>query len=223
MQNLSGDILKPFPFLQNADEDILTALRQNATLVRLPAEEYICWEGDRCNHLALLLEGTVRVYKVGENGREITLYRLHSGESCVLTASCILSGRAFPALAVVEKPATALLVPAGLLKEWVSAYPPWREYVFSLMTDRLGQIITTVEEVAFRRVDIRLAELLLKSANVSGTVKLTHQEIARDLGSAREVISRILKDFEKQGWIDLQRGAIVIENKGMLKKRATTG
>jgi len=220
MNNLSaGQIERYFPFLKEASADVKQQFSEYTVVKQLPVGEYICWEGDACNHLALVLSGAVRVYKVGETGREITLYRIEQGESCILTASCILSQEHFPAMALVEQPVQAVLIPSLILRRWVQRYDVWRDYVFGLLSARLAAVIATVEEVAFRRVDVRLAEFLVKQAEEQPTITRTHQEIASELGTAREVISRILKDFEREQIIALARGAITIQDRPALLEK----
>lgn len=214
------DVERYFPFFKAAGPEVRQELLQHAAVQRVPAGEFICWEGDSCNHLALVLSGTVRVYKVGENGREITLYRIEQNQSCILTASCILSRTKFPALAVVESDVQAVLIPAPILRQWVERYEVWRDYVFGLMSQRLASVIATVEEVAFRRVDVRIAEFLTRLAENQQEIKVTHQEIAFELGTAREVVSRILKDFEREGVITQARGTLTIRNKPALVRKA---
>jgi CRP/FNR family transcriptional regulator, anaerobic regulatory protein len=211
-----------FPFLQHADTLVQQQAQAQAMRMELPADTHICWEGDTCQNLALLLSGTVRVYKIGETGREITLYRLERHESCVLTASCILSQRPFPALAITETPVQAILIPAPVLRQWVAQFDGWRNYIFDLMAHRLTAVITTVEEVAFGRMDARLARFLAETDPPASTLHLTHQEIASELGTAREVISRILKDFEKEGLIGLARGQINLLDRSGLHRKADT-
>ncbi|MBE7549766.1 MAG: Crp/Fnr family transcriptional regulator [Anaerolineales bacterium] len=221
MSNLINlDLEQRFPFLKNADQEIKKQLWQPARIAEIPAGASICWEGDTCTQLALVLSGAVRVYKVGESGREITLYRIEENESCILTASCILSQTRFPAFAVAETTVQAVLVPASILREWVQQYEVWRDYVFGLMSQRLATVIATVEEVAFRRVDTRIAEFVANLAEEQQEVKITHQEIAFELGTAREVVSRILKDFEREKLISLSRGSVIIHNKQALLEKA---
>ncbi len=184
-----------------------------------PAGQTICREGDICSHLAIVLTGTVRVYKIGESGREITLYRIEEGDSCVLTASCILSETRFPALAVVESEVQVVLIPSTTLRLWMREYGVWQVYVFKLMSQRLSDLIATVEEVAFRRVDLRIAEYLLKLAADKKHITITHQEIAHEVGTAREVVSRILKDFERAEIITQSRGSITVTHPHALQNK----
>ena len=209
-----------FPFLRNADEFVRQQAVAQIMRANLPADAHICWEGDSCQHLALIVSGVARVYKVGETGREITLYRLEAGESCVLTASCILSQRPFPALAVTESPVQAILIPAPALRQWAAQFEGWRDYIFDLMAHRLATVIATVEEVAFGRMDVRLARLLAETAVTTTSLNLTHQEIAAELGTAREVVSRILKDFANAGLIELARGQINLLDPAGLQQKA---
>ena len=214
------DIERSFSFLLELDnQEIKEQFLSHVTVKQFPAGQFICWEGDVCAQLAVVLSGNVRVYKVGETGREITLYRIEESDSCILTASCILSQIRFPALAVVEKEVRAALIPASILREWVTRYDVWREYVFGLMSKRLADVIATVEEIAFRRVDVRIAELLAGLAEEHEPVAITHQEIAYELGTAREVVSRILKDFERANIISLSRGALVVADRQALLER----
>lgn len=178
---------------------------------KIPHNKIISVEGDACNYFSFLLKGIIRVYKVGSSGREITLYRINEGGSCILTASCILSHKAFPAIAVTELDCEVLSLPANLFKDWVTKYSFWQEYVFDLVSTRLSDVITTVEEIAFKSVDTRIAEKLTHLSGEKGIfVEITHNEIARDIGTSREVVSRILKDFESRGVIQIARGSIKI-------------
>ena len=206
-------IMKVFPELRDPRTE--KQIEQYVNLANVDSGEFVCFEGDTCGSLSLVLDGRVRVYKIGESGREVTLYRLEAGDSCILTASCILSKKEFPAFAVVEKPVEAAIIPSNLFRDWVNSNSVWRDYVFSLFANRLADIIATVEEVAFRKMDARIAEYLLeKSSADDGEVRTTHQKIASDLGTSREVVSRILKDFEHEGALELSRGSISVINPG---------
>ena len=209
------------PILQNADPQLVLEFQRTAFLARIPAGRDVFLENDQVDAIALLISGVVRVYKIGETGREITLYRFGNGESCILTANAILSQRTFPAIAVVEKDAEAVMIPAGAFREWVSKYDPWREFVFDLLSQRLSSVMEIVEEVAFRRMDERLASLLLTRARAHNPMQITHQQIAAELGSSREVISRLLEDFSKRGLLRVGRGEIEVLDPGGLGGRGS--
>jgi len=214
------EIKTHLPFLKNASPEFFKEFFTQARLQKIPQGTTVFWEGDACHSLALLLSGTVRVFKTGENGREITLYRFGAGEGCILTASCIMSGGDFPAIAEVEQESEAVIIPASILKNWVHRYEIWREFVLGLLAQRLSNVIATVEEIAFRRMDARLAEWLLSNkGQQSSVIQTTHHKIAEELGTAREVISRLLKDFEMEGSIQLSRGEIKIHAPDKLIKK----
>lgn len=196
------------PILAQASPGLITDFMQAAYLARIPAGRDVFVEGDDIKAIALLISGVVRVYKIGESGREITLYRFGLGQSCILTANAILSRQTFPAIATVEQDAEAVLVPAETFRAWVRRYDLWREFVFDLLSQRLSSVMLIVDEVAFRRMDARLAGLLLERGRSTPVVRLTHQAIAAELGSSREVISRLLEDFASRGWIRPGRGSL---------------
>ena len=211
---MSNRVTEAFPFLAGADAKTLELLAGRGTEVSLPDRHVVCAEGSESAVMPLVLSGTVRVYKTGETGREITLYRLEAGEGCILTAACILNRLHFPAHAVAEGPVDAYAIPADTFRDWVSRFDIWRDYVFHLLARRLDTIIAVVEEVAFRRLDVRLVEHLTRAAARSddATIRTTHEAIAAELGSSREVISRLLKDFERAGLVVLARGSIMVND-----------
>jgi len=212
--------VRALPFLQQADPQQAREFRQAAFFARIPAGRDVFVEGDQAGALALLLSGVVRVYQIGETGREITLYRFGLGESCILTANAILNYQSFPAAATVEQEAEAVMIPAEAFREWVRRSDLWRDFVFSLLSQRLASVLAIVDEVTFRRVDARVAALLIRRWQSNKPVQITHQEIAAELGSSREVISRILEGFAGQGLIRPGRGQIEILDYTALKSRA---
>ena len=153
-------------------------------------------------------------------GRALTLYRIEPGESCILTASCVLSARPFPAFAEAETDVDALAVPADAFRQWFEASPPWRRYVFDLLARRFADVVELVEAVAFRRVDERLAAHLLAEGDAEGRIARTHEALASDLGTSREVVSRVLKEFEREGLVALGRGEVVVRAAEGLARRA---
>ena len=140
-------LLDIFPFLGQAEASFVSRFMQSASVAKLDPGSHICHEGLECTHLALVLEGTARIYKLGANGREITLYRVTTGQSCILTASCILSTLPFPAFAVSETPMEAILIPAIEVKQWLAESAVWREYVFGLV----AQVSTVMWHLSLKR------------------------------------------------------------------------
>ena len=213
-------IAQVLPLLQHSDPKLSREFMQAAFFTRIPAGRDVFVEGDRIDAIALLISGVVRVYKIGETGREITLYRFGLGESCILTANAILSQQSFPAIATVEQDAEAVMIPANIFRDWVRRYDVWRGFVFDLLSQRLSSVMAIVDEVAFRRMDTRVAALLLERSRLQNPIRITHQEIAAELGSSREVISRLLEDFTSQNLIRLRRGTIEILDYQSLETRA---
>lgn len=192
------------------DQAFLQSLLSMGQRVALPVGKHICLEGSNCSHLAFVLSGTARVYKLGESGKEITLYRVEAGECCILTLSCIVSEKRFPAFAISESELEAIVVPAATIQHWMEENRSWRRYAWNLIASRLGDVISLVEEVTFRRMDERLCFYLNqeKKFPLSQKTAITHQQIAAELGTSREVISRLLKDLEQQQILQLGRGWI---------------
>lgn len=210
-------ITKAMPVLDGANPELIREFLQNVFIARIPAGRDVFVEGARVDAIPLLVSGVVRVYQIGETGREVTLYRFRPGESCVLTANAILSQQSFPAIATVEQKAEAAMIPADIFSDWVRRYDFWRDFVFELVSQRLASVMAIVDEVAFRRLDTRIASYLLKHSQVQNPIRITHQQIAAELGSSREVISRILEDFADKGFILPARGMIEVVDLDSLK------
>ncbi len=191
---------------------------QNAQYAEIPAGASIGDEGQQCAQLAMVLGGVGRVFKLSPSGREVTLYRINSGESCVLSASCIMNQGDFPAMAIAETNVRGLVVSPDRVREWFCQEPQWQKFIFGLLSHRLSDIISVVEEVAFKRLDVRLAEQLVRSmtGDENSIVNKTHAELAADVGSSREVISRVLRDFSQRGLIHSSRGSIRILDTGKI-------
>jgi CRP/FNR family transcriptional regulator len=209
-----------FPRLNKINDAVINDLMNNAGTISMPAKATAFHQGDACSNYLLILSGSIRVMTRAENGREIVLYRLGDGDSCVLTTSCLFGNARYPAEGVSETDVTALAIPAEKFHRAIQQSKPFREFVFSSFSSHLGSLISLVEEVAFGRLDIRLTRHLLKRSNDQQILETTHQQLATELGSAREVISRQLKDFESRGWLKLHRGSIEIVDKQALEQLA---
>jgi len=206
-----------FPHLHELNDAVINDLMNNAGKIYMPAKATAFRQGDACSNYLLILSGKIKVLTRAENGREIVLYRLGDGDSCVLTTSCLFGHARYPAEGVTETEVTALAIPAAKFHDAIQQSKPFREFVFSSFSSHLGSLIALVEEVAFGKLDIRLARHLLKHCSDIATIETTHQQLATELGSAREVISRQLKDFESRGWLKLHRGSIEILDKQSLE------
>ena len=203
-----------FPFMKLAQPEFKKTFYANAQYMELPAGVSIGDEGQLCSHLAMVLDGVGRVFKLSSSGREVTLYRIYRGESCVLTASCIMNQGNFPAMAVTETAVRTIVIPPANVREWFCGEPQWQQFIFGLLSHRLGSIISVVEEIAFKRIDVRLAEQFARElARGEIVINKTHADLAADVGSSREVVSRILRDLAQRGLIKSGRGFIEIIDK----------
>jgi CRP/FNR family transcriptional regulator, anaerobic regulatory protein len=177
----------------------------------LPKGTPVFTEGQGCGRIGFLLAGVVRVFKLSETGREITLYRIERGASCILSMSCALSHPIHQASAVVEEEAEIVMLTTGDFRELVRQSTQAREYVFTQFAERLTDLMLLIEEIVFRRMDERLASVLAAhAAKHRQRLEITHEALATELGTAREVVSRILKEFEREGFVQLGRGTIDI-------------
>jgi CRP/FNR family transcriptional regulator len=202
-----SDFLNIFPEFRQSGRVLIENILQSAAMRTIPAETRIYTEGDSCNAIAFILSGEIRIYRISELGREITLYEIGRGESCILNASCIISGSNYPAHAVSLTAVDMLLVPAATFRKLLDEHSPMRTFIFGLLSKRLASVMELVDEVAFRRMDERLSEYLLEKA-ANGRLERTHQQIANDLGTSREVVSRLLKDLERKGRVVISRSAV---------------
>ena len=212
-----------FGQLAAAAEPVLAEILDGARVVTLDAAHPVFAGGSPCESYLLVLDGAVRVQLLAANGREVTLYRVASGDSCVLTTSCLLGGDDYPADAVTETPVRALALPRADFERALDASRSFRRFVFEGLGERLSALMRRMDEVAFGDIDVRLAGVLLghAAAGSGGSpvrLSVTHQALAAELGSAREVISRHLKRFESHGWVALGRGTIeVLDREGLVR------
>lgn len=211
-----------FPTLKDIQDPKWRALMGNVREVTLPPGTAVFHAGETCRNYLFVLEGTVRVEKIAENGREIVLYRVGRGETCLLTTSCLLAKEHYPAEGVTETEVLAVALPEDLFHAAIAISPEFRAFVFASFSARMTDLISLVEAITFGHGDVRLARWLLESGSPPGEIVATHQQLAAELGTAREVVSRFLKEFERQGLVQLARGRIVITNRPGLEALAAT-
>ena len=200
------------PDLAESADKLTKDLLDTSNVISLPEKSTVFRQGDACKNYLIILEGKVKVFTRAENGREIVLYHLDQGDSCVLTTSCLFGNKNYPAEGETETAVTALAIPANQFNIALQQSGSFREMVFSAFSSHLSELITLVEEVAFGKLDVRLAKHLLDNCDENNTLTSTHQNIATELGSAREVISRQLKELELKGFIKISRGNIKIND-----------
>ena len=203
--------------LDNAPDALQEEFRKHAISQNVQTGAELSSEGASCHFFPIVASGIVRVFKLSREGGEGTLYRIRSGEGCILTMTSLLHGTTFPANAYVEQEGLVWLIPAAVFKDWMVRYAFWREYVINFMSRTIGTLIGLVDDMVFRRVESRIIDSLLRNTSHEQPVfRSTHQQIAYDVGTAREVVSRHLKELETRGHISLSRGAIVVLNRPAL-------
>lgn len=172
------------------------------------------------DNLLFLFEGTIRVSQTSDSGRDIVLYRVDAGDSCVLTTACMLAEEAYNAEGIAETDITVIVLPKVAFDQLVAEEPAFRNFVFAAYSRRLIDLLRVVDDVAFGRIDVRLADRLLALVGGDKEISATHAQIASELGTAREVISRVLHDFQKRGYVVQSRGRIAIVDKPALRALA---
>jgi len=205
-----------FPEFIQCGESKIMSLMESATLVNIPGGQQVFASGAQCENYLLLLKGSVKAQLLSENGREMLLYQVRPGDSCVLTTSCLLSGEHYPAEAYTEGEVSAFVIPSHAFYRCLEQSAFFREFVFKNFAARLSNVIGRLGEVVFEGIEWRLAKELLNAD--TEVLHLTHQELAIKLGSAREVISRNLKQFEAKGLVKLNRGTVTILDREALIK-----
>lgn len=215
--DLRSRLLQQYPMLGELPAAEIEALLGSAMVVPLPAGALVFDENQPCQGFPMLLSGSIRVVKAAPNGRELQLYRVMPGESCILTSSCLLGHTRYQARGIAEQALELVLLPASSFHVLLGKHEAFRNYVFHLFSDRLTDLMQLVSAVAFQKLDQRLAALLVAKPS---PLRATHQALADELGSAREMVSRLLKGFAEQGWVKLAREQIEVTDVAALKRFA---
>jgi CRP/FNR family transcriptional regulator len=202
-------LLERFPFFAELPPGRLERLLGEVQLVHAPRGAVLFDARQPCRGFPLLLEGSVRVAQSSSGGREIVLYRVGPGQGCLLSGGCLLGDTEYTARAVADEDVTLLSLPPALFQELMLGFEPFRRFVFGMYGERLAEVMELVEEVAFRRLDARLAQLLAQRAPV---IEATQQQLADELGSVREIVSRLLRQFEERGWVELARNRVTVRD-----------
>lgn len=213
----SDDWLAHFPELAGLTTEQRMRLRERSHRLEVPPGTIVFSPGSPCGAYLLVLDGSVRVQMIADTGRQIVLYRVRRGESCVLTTSALLGEEAYAAEGVVETATSAVSVPRPVFDELLAGSDVFRRFVFTGYGRRVAEILATMQAAVFHRVEPRLARLLGAAAP---PIAATHQEIAAELGTAREVVSRHLKGFERRGLVRLGRGVVEIVDRPGLERLA---
>ena len=203
-----------YPALAGLPADLLEQIVPPSAIMHLPAGAQVFAERQPCSGFPLLLAGSIKVVKSAASGREMLLYRVEPGGSCIITSSCLLGHSDYNARGIAESPLTLLVLPLPLFSRLMAEHAPFRDFVFHLFAERIAELMQLVEEVAFARLDQRLAKQLLTRPD--DVINVTHQQLAEELGSVREIVSRLLKGFAAQGLVALGREQVtVLDRKGL--------
>lgn len=206
-----AQFLKLYPALAGLPAGRLDALLQPQAVMQLPAGTQVFAEHQPCQGFPLLLAGSIKVIKLASSGRELMLYRVAPGGSCIISSSCLLGHTDYNARGIAETPLTLLALPVPVFASLMLEHAPFRDFVFHLFAERIGELMQLVEEVAFSRLDQRLAKLIL--ARQDDVLSVTHQQLADELGSVREIVSRLLKGFAAQGLVLLGREQLTVSDR----------
>jgi CRP/FNR family transcriptional regulator len=212
------DVLERLDFFRGAPAELQSTVLAAARYVRLAPGEFLFREGDASSEFAAVGRGSIRVFRIGATGREITLYHVRSQESSLVSMLAVLLGRPVIATGQAEVATEVVLFPANSLRDWVATSDPMRRYIFETVARALVDVTTLLENIAFRTMDSRLAALLLEHFATADVISMRHEDIAAELGTAREVVSRLLESYERRGAINLSRGRVEMRDETVLRQ-----
>jgi CRP/FNR family transcriptional regulator len=210
------DLSELYPVLAKLPPLLAARFANETQTMTVPSGTVVFDERQACQGFPFVIKGDIRVLKPAANGRELPLYRVLPGESCIISSSCLLGHSDYNARGIAEGETTLALMPRPLFDELL-AEPAFRDFVFHLFSERIAELMQVIEEVAFRKLDQRLAGLLLGKGKL---VHATHQQLADDLGSVREMVSRLLKGFAEQGLVRLSREQVELLDPAGLRRIA---
>lgn len=212
--------IERFEGLNRLPGNLRRALVDGSQVVRVPQGTQVFAPGQSADNLLLLLDGTVRVQQKSESGREVFLYRVHAGESCILTTACMLAFEDYSADGIAETDVVAVAIPRATFDDLAGRSAIFREFIFKAYSRRITDLFTLIDHIVFQRMDVRLAARLLELADGGEVVHATHQMLGNELGTAREVISRTLSEFQRRGWVEQSRGEVRLVGRAGLERLA---
>lgn len=200
-------------FPQFTDQNLLAELSENGYIQRYHSGDYIMDKGMPVEFVPLLISGSMRIMRRDEEDRELLLYYLRAGETCASSLTCCMDKSISEVEAVAEEDTEVLAIPSNLVDIWMEKYPQWKAYVMQTYHDRFQELMETIDAIAFHQLDERMLRYFnerIENQNGDRIIKASHQEIATDLHSSREVISRLLKQMEKEGMVALGRNRVEV-------------
>lgn len=215
---LFDEARRKFGMFDRLEPEALELLGSGSDEVRLSAGETMFRPGDGCEGFGFVVDGAVKVGLLSEMGREIVLYRVQPGQSCTVTVSCLVSGSPYPAMGIVERDLKALAVPRTMFIDLIDRSPVFRHFVLEIFSARMTLLMELVHEVAFNKLDQRLAARLLE---LGPKIAMSHSELADELGTSRVIVSRILEAFADEGLVALGRRLVSVEDPVRLEGRCS--
>jgi CRP/FNR family transcriptional regulator len=214
-----GSWLRSFPDLAQVGDPYWRQTLNRIELARLSRGEYLFRNGEKCRHYVLMAEGRIRVSRTSDSGREIVVYRIKPGQTCLLTTAVIFSGGRYSTNAITETDSLLVLLSVKNFERAFERSPGFRQFVCAQNGQQVCELVMLLERLAFGDVDTRLAHWLLTHRRDSKKeIEISHVELAREIGTAREVVSRRLKSFERHGWVRLGRRQIqVADEYGLMR------
>ena len=203
-------LMSDYPFLKMLDEEALAIIERNLVQKKVQAGELLINGEEACWGFSFIKSGVLRVYRLNDEGREVTLYRLRKGDSCFMTVICALTQNNTHAYVRVEEDSELVILPMLLFEKYLMNHPVYLQFVFKNLYEKFLSVIQVVENVTFNSIEQRVIDYLQQLSR-GGLLYRTHEQIAFDIGSTREVVSRTLKSLERKGKVKLERGKILIK------------
>ncbi|MGN0134093.1 MAG: Crp/Fnr family transcriptional regulator [Anaerotignum sp.] len=216
---MKKELQKAFPFWESLNQEEQTLAAESMASRKMQKGESMQRGCGECSGIVYVAKGQLRVYIVSEEGREVTLYRVHTGDLCVLSASCLMDAIVFDVLIEAVEETELIVLPSPVLNGIMEKNPLVELSLYRMATERFSDVMWTMQQILFMGADKRVAHFLWDEMAKTGetTIRLTHDEVARFIGSAREVVSKVLKYFVEEGAVALSRGKIEIIDKGKLR------
>ena len=210
-QQVQDDLLrKSYPLFE---DNLVTEIEEQGEFKTFPANEILMRKGQYIRSTMLVLNGLIKIYREDDDGNEFLMYYLKPGEACALSLVCAAKHEASPIMAKTVTETEVMMVPVDTMSEWMSKFKSWYQFVIETYRARFDELLVTLDNVAFRSMDERLEFYLkrAKEAQETNLLSISHQEIAQELNTSREVISRLLKKMEQKGLVGLHRNAIELK------------
>lgn len=208
---MDGSVFDRFSFFAGMSEEDKKLLRESVIRKDIPEGQIMMGDNTRCSGIPMVMKGQLRLFRISEKGREMTIYRINQGELCILAGVCAMGNTEYDFSIEAETDSVLASIPADTFKELIYRSDSFRTYVFNALAQRLILSIETIEMLIFNSIEERIMAYLQRHANAVGVVKTTHEKMAVELGSSREVITRQLKTMSERGLIELRRGKIIVK------------